>query len=236
MSREPHTTPARSPRMDTFTEIVDLLIDRARQHWLELVSALAFAAVGWVLGNWRAKRNWRRREFFDRVNFSLTRLDPADDPDRKGAVPTVRIRTLMETTCESVFLNDAARDAVLAAARRTSPADPTLPLPERDYWQYLNAVLNELSEMFAEGHLRQDLGYPVRTETYLVSLTSEVAGEIRTRKVRAMVVKKSLLTDLPRTNPLFEHATHKTRWDTLKLLAAEYEQRPWKFLEVELSL
>ena len=222
--------------MNTATEILDLLIDRARANWMAIVSAAIFTVAGWVLGNWRAKRRWRNREFYDRLNFSLTRLDPPADSNSKGATPTLRIRTLAETNCGDVFLNDAARDAVIAAARRTTPADPTLPLPEADYWFYLNAVLNELSEMFKQGHLRQDLGYEVRSDTYLVSLTSEAAGAVRTRKVRAMVLKKSLLADLPKTQPNCERPTHATRWDTLKLLSAEYAERPWKFLEVELSL
>ena len=228
--------------MDALTQILDAVFQRVQNHWIELLTAAAFTLVGWFLGARRAKANWRKREFFDRVNFSLNSLAPpekaADEKSAGGepAPPTLRIRTLAEMPAGEVFLNTAARDAVTAAARRTTAEDPTLPLPREDYWFYLNAVLNELSEQFAAGWLRRDLGQQVRSETYLIALTCEAAGAMRQRKVRAMVVRKDLLLNLPATEPTYEAPTHTTRWETLNVLAAEHGRNPWKFLEVELCL
>ena len=74
-------------------------------------------------------------------------------------------------------------------ACQTNAHDPVLPIPISDTWYFLNAVLNDLSEQFAVGLLKRDSGAPVVATTYLVALTSESAGEMRTRKIRAMVTK-----------------------------------------------
>ena len=229
--------------MNAVRQVLDAVFERVHDHWIELLTAAAFTALGWVFGNWRARTSWRRREFFDRVNFSLNTLDPGPilPPGTDGsagapAAGTLRIRTLAEMNAGEVFLNTAARNRVTAAAKRTTAADPTLPLPEDDYWFYLNSVLNELAERFADGPLRRDLGYEVRGERYLVALTCEAAGAVRTRKTRVMVVRRDLLLDLPAKAPAFEAPSHATRWETLRFLAAEHGRRPWKFLEVELCL
>ncbi|NNJ26130.1 hypothetical protein [Alienimonas chondri] len=223
--------------MDAFTQVLDAVFQRVQNHWIELLTAAAFAAVGWFFGQRRAKANWRKREFFDRVNFSLNSLTAAEkQTDGKPGPRTLRIRTLAEMNAGDVFLNTAARDAVTASARKTTAADPTLPLPQGDYWFYLNAVLNELSERFADGWLRRDLGQQVRGETFLIALTCEAAGAMRQRKIRAMVIRKDLLLNLPETEPAYEAPTHTTRWETLNTLAAEHARNPWKFLEVELCL
>ena len=53
------------------------------------------------------------------------------------------IRTLLEKSCEEIFLNKVAVETIVAAARKTTERNPLLPLPKEDYWYYLNAVLNE---------------------------------------------------------------------------------------------
>jgi hypothetical protein len=97
-------------------------------------------------------------------------------------------------------------------------------------------VLNEMAEKFAVGELKRDLGRPVESATYLVCLTSEAAGSIRTRKIRAMTVRKDVLTNLPAEPPAFERPWHNNRWDTLKILAEQYKANPEQFMEVELSV
>lgn len=207
-------------------EVIDTLFEYLHEHWIKFVIAGLFMGAGWYFGKRKAKRDWQKREFFGRVNFSLNTMVDG----------VLKIRTLSEKSCEEVFLNQVAAQRVSAAARETTPADPTLPLPKDDYWYYLNAVLNELSEQFADGALRRDMGLPVKSVEYVIALTCESAGEMRTRKVRAMVIRKTLLTELPEERPDFEAATHITRWSTLNTLAVMYAQEPWKFLTVELCV
>jgi len=209
-----------------YHQILDVLSDYLHDHWTKFATAALFMALGWLFGKRRARADWRRREFFDRINISLNAI-------RDG---TLRIRTIAEKHCSDVFLNSVATDAAIAAARNTTPENPILTLPENDYWYYLNSVLNELSEKFGEGQLRRDLGLLVTAATYLMCLTSECAGEVRTRKIRAMLVQKSLLENLPEKEPTYESPNHATRWATLKVLAKEFKTNPHKFRAVEICL
>lgn len=207
-------------------EFLTSLRDFLRDHWTQIVPVVVSALVGWWFGKRRARKAWQKREFLDRLNISLTSI-------RDGKL---LIRTLLEKRCDEVFLNTVASEAVVAAARRTTESNPLLPLPDADYWFYLNSVLNELAEKFAEGSLRRDLNQPVTSGRYLLCLTSEAAGTARTRKIRSLVIQKSLLQKLPAASPQFEAPSHSTRWTTIQQLAAFYAKTPDRFLEVELCV
>lgn len=207
-------------------ELIESLFEQFEEHWIKFVTAALFMGVGWFFGKRRAKSEWSRKEFLDRLNVSLTSIDDG----------TLKIRTIIEKACQEVFLNTVAAEAINAAARQTTEENPLLPLAEDDYWYYLNAVLNEIAEKFAEGQIRRDLGLPVEVGTYLICLTCEKAGAVRTQKVRAMVVRKSLLSNLPENMPKFESPNHSTRWETLQFLAKTWKTAPHQFLEVELCM
>lgn len=205
-------------------ELFTQLWEQLQQRSVSLLVATVAGFVGWLIGYWRARQRWARREFYDRLNLSLNLL-----VDGK-----LLIRTLAEKRCEDVFLNSAAAKAVVDAAKLTTPANPILPLPKEDYWFYLNAVLNDLSEQFAEGQMRRALGQPVTCGKFLVCLTSEADGNVRMRKIRAMVIAEGLLQNLPDEPPQFSSPHHSTRWKTLKSLANAYGQTPDQFILVEL--
>jgi hypothetical protein len=213
--------------MGVLQEVFDSVRDLIAGHWVKFLTGLAFMAVGWWIGKRRARAEWRKKQFFDRLNISLNILTPGQP---------LLIRTLVEKSCQEIFLNKVAVETVLDAAKRTTERNPILPLPRNDYWYYLNAVLNEMAEKFSVGELRRDLGQPVTTGRYLICLTSEAAGAIRTRKIRAMTVRKEVLLNLPADPPPFERPWHSNRWDTLKVLADEYRRDPEQFMEVELSV
>lgn len=209
-----------------FDQIWSAIVEAVSDHFAKFAVGFLLMGVGWYFGRVRARQSWRKQEFLDRLNLSLNSID--------GGV--LKIRTLSEKRGEDVFLNSAAADAIMQYAQQTTADDPILPIPQSDMWFYLNAVLNDLSEQFARGSLKRDMGVPVASAVYLVALTCETAGEVRTRKVRAMVARKTLLTSLPAETPEFEAPTHGTRWKTLQFLAAEYARHPWRFLEVELCV
>lgn len=207
-------------------QFVHTILDYLKDHAVKLITGLVLMAVGWYLGRRRAGAAWKKQEFLDRLNLSLNTIDNG----------TLRIRTLSEKRCVEVFLNTAAADKIRTFAERTTVADPLLPIPADETWFFLNSVLNDLSEQFSAGLLKRDLGGTVKSATYLIALTCEAAGEIRTRKIRAMVIQKSLLLSLPAEPPKFEAPTHNIRWATLQFLAAAYSKSPSRFLEVELAV
>ena len=213
--------------MGPLEQIFDFIRDLIHGHWVKFITGLLFLAIGWIIGKRRARSEWRKKEFFGRLNVSLNILKPGEP---------LLIRTLLEKSCEEIFLNNVAVETVVAAARTTTEKDPIIKLPKEDYWYYLNAVLNELAEQFSLGELKRDMGQPVVTVKYLICLTSEAAGAIRTHKIRAMTIRKDVLINLPIEPPAFERPWHSNRWDTLKILAELYKADPDKFMEVDLSI
>mgnify|MGYP006969376905 CR=1 FL=1 len=206
------------------TELINALVDQAEDHWAKIATGLVFMVIGWYFGKRRAQASWAKKEFLDRLNISLNIIE-----DGK-----LLIRTMLEKRCEEVFLNRVAVDRVLRAAKETTAENPLLPLPKDDYWYYLNAVLNEIAEKFSAGQLKRDMGASVERVMYVICLTCECAGPMKTRKVRAMMIRKSLLEKLPEEQPQIESPHHVTRWDTLKKLAAAYKSSPHQFLDIEI--
>jgi hypothetical protein len=207
-------------------QILEALADWFHDNWIKFLTGLFVMAIGWYFGQRRAQASWKKKEFLDRLNVSLNAIDGG----------TLLIRTVLEKSCKDVFLNDVAVEAIREASGKTSEQDPTLPLPESEYWYYLNSVLNEVAEQFSEGQLRRDMGLPVTVKRYLICLTSECAGELKTRKVRAMLIQSTLLDALPEEQPKLESPHHATRWDTLQKLAKLRKSSPYRFLEIEICI
>jgi len=209
---------------DSMQQFVDVIEDLISDHWLKILTAIGFSLVGWFVAHWRASRSWQRREFFERINFSLSSISDG----------TLRIRTLSEKSCAEIFLNEYAIRRLSKLISQTTPEDPIVPIPKEDSWYFLNAVLNELSEQFATGLIAREAGKNVVSAQYLICLTNECDGDIRTRKLRAMVVRRDLLMNLPEEAPAFESPNHAIRWKTLKQLSLRHTKEPWRFLELEL--
>jgi hypothetical protein len=92
-----------------FHQVLDVATDYLHDHWSKLATAGLFMAIGWLFGKRRARAEWRKREFYNRVNISLNAI-------REG---TLRIRTIAERHCSDVFLNSVATAFVMNAARQT---------------------------------------------------------------------------------------------------------------------
>ena len=206
------------------TDLIEVLFEKLEDHWVKIITAAGFMIFGWFVGKRKASKDWEKREFFDRLNVSLNII-------RDGKL---KLRTLNETRCDLLFPNSKAAETVIEAAKKTTLEDPILDLPEKDYWYFLNAVLNEIAEQFAAGAIREDLGLPVTCEQFVICLTSEVDDNVRMRKVRAMVIRKSLLENLPAERPKLSREEHDTRWGTLQKLAKAYQTKKYQFLIVEL--
>ena len=197
-----------------------------RENWPELLWIVAAAGAASYIAGRRARARWRNHDFLDRLNVTLTTIEDG----------TLRIRTILEMDCQKIFLNSSAAKTIVKLARKTTADDPMLPIPQEDCWQYLNAVLNEISERFAVGQIKRDLGLPFERGEYVLCLTCERDGPVRTHKVRGMLVRKSLLTALPKDEPTYESPSHVTRWKTLQKLADQYGKNPHRFIEMEICL
>ena len=207
-------------------EALKSVLDYLRDNWPELLWIVSAAGAASYMAGRRARSRWRNHDFLDRPNVSLTSIE-----DGK-----LRIRTILEMDCQEIFLNPSAAKTIVELAKQTSKDDPILPIPNDDCWQYLNAVLNEISERFASGQIKRDLGLPVERGEYVLCLTCERAGPVRTQKVRGMLVRKSMLTALPEDEPTYESPSHVTRWKTLQQIADQFRKNPHRFIDVEICI
>ncbi len=192
-----------------------------------IVSAASFFLGRWW-GRWKAGREWKKKEFFNRVIVSLNIF----------ADGFLKIRTVMEDSLDTVFLNQIAINKVLDAAKRCTLDTPILPIAKVDRWYLLNFALNEVAERFAAGQVKHDAGLPVTKIKYALFLTCEVVGDERIRKIRAMLVQEAHLLNFPYPDamPQLENPWHADRIKTLRLAAALYAKEPDNFLTLEVCV
>lgn len=162
----------------------------------------------------RRRMAWSRKQFRDQVNFSLNYV----------ANGSLAIRTVMEARALAVWLNEYGVNILLAAAKRTTVDRPFLQLGSQSDMDFVNrAVKNALSERFAAAFIGEALGAGVRSGTFVFGVTYERYDDLRTQKLRVLLIKEQTLSrlfglgcegeKLPVTNPLF-----LARLKTLKAL------------------
>jgi hypothetical protein len=190
--------------------------------WREIIwnygrTFLLGAVVAW-LALWVARIRLARRDFLHRINFSLNDIEDNE----------LKIRTLKESDIEQIILNNRhARNLLVGAARaaRSSEKSPFLDLPESCSWLVLNAILNEISEMFPGGPVAKSMGIPVRSVWYVFGVTCEWDDDVKMRKIRVMLMAEELLKRLDQYPDLkYQHPWHRVRHETLRRMRKLYDE------------
>ena len=164
---------------------IDLVLD----NW-ELALLLATWSVISIVSI-RRQYDWRHRRFTQQVNFSLT------TPVERDGSQILLLRTLLEDGASNVWLNEYGVSRVLKAARLTTREMPFLRIAQlRDRDLVLNAVLNVLSERFSDAFVARAVGIPIKTDVFLFGLTWERYGEMKTQKLRVILIKRADLESL----------------------------------------
>ena len=147
--------------------------------------ALAVTWVGLGLAWWRRRRAWHNKEFLGQVNFSLNLFGDS-----------LQMRTLLETDTLQVWPNAHGVGLLRKAAERTTHDDPFIRLAEPSDRDYLHrAVKNTLSELCPAAFISAALGGKVLRGTFLFALTCERYPEIRTIKLRVLVIEQATLRE-----------------------------------------
>ncbi len=190
-------------------------------YWELALLLLTWLAIGVV--TLRRRKDWKGQRFSEQVNFSLNELERAPDGGSR-----LLLRTLLEDSARSVWLNEYGVKQVLRAAERTSLDQPFLVVePQADMDLAQHAVLNVLSERFSATFLARAVGVPTQSARFLYGLTWERYGEMRTQKLRVMVAREEVLEALFGDEGLASSVavaaeSHRPR---LKTLAAMYGLR-----------
>lgn len=210
----------------------DFLSDTTQRILVAASVAVVSAAGSFIFGRWwgrrQALRQWDRKEFLGQINVSLNLFE-------NGAL---KIRTLLETSLSNLYGNEIAIEKLQEAAKHVTPDNAMIPIDPADRWYLLNYVVNNVSEKFVTGLIKQDAGQPAAVVKYLVFLTREVVGDQRVHKIRALVIKKELLENFPYADsmPSLEREWHDTRIHTLRRAAQTFKSTPDLFLQMELSV
>jgi len=156
------------------------VIDYARQNigFGTLGMLATWCGIAWV---WYRKRaDWSRKEFLRQINFSVSYV----------ADGKLVIRTLLETSAQQVWLNDRGVQQIIRAAARTTPTQPFIRLADPGDMAFLyRAVLNVLSEKFADAFLAQGMDLPAQFATYRFAVTCERFADMRTLKIRVLLIR-----------------------------------------------
>jgi hypothetical protein len=195
-------------------ETVHRVLEVLRPHWNTLALLLTWVGIGFVY--LRRRKQWHRKAFLAQVNFSLNYV----------AGSTLAMRTLVEKPANQVWLNEYGVRMVLAAAHKTTVGHPFIILKHPKDRDFANrAVLNVLSERFAEGFVAAALGLPVKTAPFCFAITCEKYEEIRTLKLRVLIVAEQTLIDLfgPDDGAAKLEVTSVIYQARLKTLRAMYE-------------
>jgi hypothetical protein len=187
-----------------------------------LLGAVATWAVAGIIW-YKARAKWRSKQFIHVMNFSLNDV-------RNNAL---HLRTLFEDTAEVVLGSHVAADQLIAAANETTNGKPFVSMPSDDDWTFtLRACLTVLSEKSAHVYIAQAVGLPVKSATFVFGITCEKEEAVRTRKIRVLLIAKSLLEKhfvpgAPESPDGFqlEHPLHRLRIDTLKRLGELYTSK-----------
>jgi hypothetical protein len=197
--------------MNPLFAIFDLLNDYSKN----ILSYVGSACLGALFMWWRDRRHRQRflnKEFPNHVNFSVNYFNG----------PTLVMRTLMETTADQIWLNPYVVQLVAKAAKNTTAEDPILHLADKTHMDFLTrAVVNELSELTAETFLARSLGQNVATANYVFAVTYEKFKDIRTLKLRVLLIRED---DMPKIAAAGEQPeiTLRDRLTTLKKMYEVY--------------
>jgi hypothetical protein len=167
------------------TPVLSEFLEFMRPYWSGVALAATWAGIGVVW--WSRRRAWQRKQFLSQVNFSLNYIQDS----------SLAMRTLLELPAAQVWLNEHGSALVVKASRKTAIEQPFIHLSEVKDQDFLHrAVLNALSERYADGFLAAALGLPVARDNFVFGITCEKYGEIRTLKVRILLIREKTLTEL----------------------------------------
>jgi len=161
--------------MDLFWSVV---------NFVKANGAILAVAVSWLGFYWLAYRRrnaWESRNFRDQIVFSINYVVEGK----------IEMRTLREVAAREVWLNEYGVEQVLKAAELTTLTQPFVVLKDpKDQYFVHQAVMNAISEQFAEGFLAYSMGLPVLMQTYYFAVTFERDVDMRSLKLRVLIVRR----------------------------------------------
>lgn len=204
---------------------------------MKLIGPVVGILIGWLWGQWQSMQAWSKKEFTSSIVLSLNSVELYTSQEEDTPVGSLKLRTLFERELRDVYPNRAMEDIVRSAGKETRPGDPILRFAKEDAWYILNSILNQISEQFAVGTMRADMGLEVDKKWYTFCVTFEHEESLQQFKPRILLIERECLQNFPETGTFeLESTYHTARVETLRKLKQEYTHNPYPFMDLEIAL
>lgn len=165
---------------------------------------------------------YRKRQFLDHITYSCNTLLCEDD------TYTLQIRTPEVLPVSDLLpVNTVFSLKLLLAIRRCTSDNPFIIMSDRDMDVLQPCIINGLSRIFAEGIMANAQGRVVEKTIFLIAITFEKYGAIRSRKIRVMIATANQLQQISKQEfrgaVRFEEEHHSDRMRTLYAMAERYQ-------------
>lgn len=181
--------------------------------------------IGGGLILWRVYRRYRRQSAFRRLRCSVVMLQEG----------MLRVRTLCEIPVGQLSCGRRTVNQLVAAAPQATLAQPFPVLDTDDARELRSAIAGCISSLTPVGHLRQAHGIPTVVAEFVAGIVSDAERPPHQRRLRLLVVPRTLVENLPAEPPQYEHADDALFWSWLRCLSRTWQENPLALARVELA-
>jgi len=206
--------------------------------WAFLFPGLSYSASGGIcllallggVGLWRVYRRYRRLGAFRRLRCSVVTVQQGT-----GQSGTLRVRTLCEIPVRQLACRRRTIAQLVAAAPRATLSQPFPRLDTDDVRELRTGIAVCVSSMTPTGHLQHACGVPTTVGEFVAGIVSDTERPPHQRRLRLLIVPRSLLENLPDETPEFEQVDDVSFWSWLQALARTWQENPLTLARVELA-
>lgn len=174
---------------------------------------------------WRVYRHQRRFGPFRRLRCSVVTLQQG----------TLRVRTLCEMPVRQLSCRRRTIDQLVAAAPHATLLQPFPRLDTDDVRELRAGIAACVSSLTPTGHLHHAQGAPTTLGEFIAGIVSDAEGPPHRRRLRLLVVPRSVLEHLPSETPQFEQRDDASFWSWLQFLSRTWQENPLALARVELA-
>lgn len=189
---------------------------------LDMAFALIGLTVSAVVPVW-AIFLYKKKKFLDHITYNYNRFVKLGD----ACSHRLELRTPQLLPIGDILPNNLMFKLKLhAAIRKCSRTNPLIQMSDKDMDILMPAIINGLSMIFGSGMMTDNPGQEV---DYLLAVTYEKYGSIKSQKIRVLIVTPETLKRIDNAGLAwikFEESQHSDRIATLKTIARIRQEDP----------
>ena len=211
--------------IDTLQWLADNLPALIQEHWLKVVGALALTLLTSCWGIVKAWRAWSSRNDYDIMHISQNTFEERPTGNNDALEQWLILDVHSENQLCDDIEHPIPRWLIKRAAKKTTEDNVLLAFSEKDRWYVLNTVRMKIAEQFLQGTAAKlTKQATVEVVECVFALTYERYPDMRSGKIRVMIVKKDVLEDETFFDQdfRFESVSHCDRITTLRAMQKDF--------------